>query len=594
MLVVLHLCALFLLVALGFYVFVADPRKRAHQTFAAFIAFLAIWTIKDLIFWNFYPRDGAAGWWASASFVTALLMQYSMVVFAWVFPENARTPRRRAAILFAAGLVFIPAALFGLLWSDLGFENDRFVIELTPLAYAFVIYVYVVFVYGAVVLLRKYKTFQGTQQGQQVGAIIWGLAITGVLKTLANIAFPYFGYYGLLPLSAIFVLPGVLIYAYAILNFRLFSLQTALNQFRLFPITYKVALSIATVAILSFALFQIPITWWAFRNGMDYEAWRRYLVFSVISALVPNLLLLLLVLRTISRPLQRITLAAVEVAKGGYGTEVDLRKSNDEIGLLADSFNEMSRKMASDITELHCLNEQLIRAEKLAAMGSMAAGVAHEVNNPLASISSLVQMMRSQEGHSPETREKLKLISDQIERITRVTKDMTNFARARPAARIDGDVNDIVRTALRLASFDESFKDLNIGTDLADGLPPVLADVDRLQQVFLNLLLNARDAMAGLGTLSIKTQSRDDAVVVEIMDSGTGIPNDDIPFIFDPFFTTKPAGGGTGLGLAVCYGIITAHGGKIEAENDEATGTKFTITLPTSDKEGGKHAPTEE
>ena len=582
MLVLLHLFALFLLVALGFYVFVADPRKRAHQTFAAFIAFLAIWTIKDLIFWNFYPRDTAAGWWASASFITALLMQYALVIFAWVFPENERTPRTRAAILFAPGIVLVPAALFGLLWNRAGFEDGRFVIELTPLAFAFVIYVYVVFVYGAFVLLGKYRAFKGTQHGQQVGAILWGLAFTGVLKTLANIVLPYFGDFDLLPLSAIFVLPGVLIYAYAILNFKLFSLQTALNQFRLFPITYKVALTIASVAIVSFALFQIPIAWWAFRNGMDYEAWRRYLVFSVISALIPNLLLLLLVLRTISRPLQKITLAAVEVTKGGYGTEVDLRQSNDEIGLLADSFNEMSRKMASDIAELQRLNDQLIRAEKLAAMGTLAAGVAHEVNNPLASISSLVQMMRSQEGHSPETSEKLSLISDQIQRITQVTKDMTNFARARPAAKRERDVNEILEIALRLASFDKAFQDLKVETDLASGLAPVHADQHQLQQVFLNLLLNARDAMPGGGSLSIKTAARNGEVIVEIADTGSGISQSDMQQIFDPFFTTKPAGSGTGLGLAVCYGIVTAHDGRIEAASDARAGTKFTITLPSA------------
>ncbi len=582
MLVVLHLFSLFLLVALGFYVFVADPRKRAHQTFAAFIAFLAIWTIKDLIFWNFYPRDTAAGWWASASFITALLMQYAMVVFAWVFPENSRTPRRRAAIVSAPGLVLIPAALFGLLWHKAGFEDGRFVIELTPLAYAFVAYVYFVFFYGAAILFNKYRSIKGTQEGQQVGAIIWGLAITGVLKTVANIALPFFGNYDLLPLSAIFVLPGVLIFAYAILNFRLFSLQTALNQFRLFPITYKVALTIASVAIVSFVLFQIPIAWWAFRNGMDFEAWRRYLVFSVISALVPNLLLLLLILRTISRPLQRITLAAVEVAKGSYGTEVGLRKSNDEIGLLADSFNEMSRKMASDIDQLQSLNDQLIRAEKLAAMGTLAAGVAHEVNNPLASISSLVQMMQSQEGHSAETREKLNMISDQIQRITQVTKDMTNFARSRPAARSESNITEIVRTALRLASFDKTFQDLDIVAEMDDDLALVFVDEDQLQQVFLNLFLNARDAMTDGGTLSVKTFRRKDEVLIEIADSGTGIDDSELNLIFDPFFTTKATGIGTGLGLAVCYGIVTAHGGRIEVENSEPSGARFTVILPAA------------
>lgn len=628
MLVVLHLFALFLLVALGFYIFVADPRRRANQTFAAFIGFLAIWTIKDLIFWNFYPRDSPAGWWASASFTTALLMQYAMVVFAWVFPENARTPRRRAAILFAPGVVFIPATLFGLLWNTVGFRDGQFVIDLTPLAYAFVAYVYLVYIFGAIVLLQKYRKYKGTQHGQQVGAIIWGLAITGALKTIANIILPFSGNYELLQMSAIFAMPGVLIYAYAILNFKLFSLQTALNQFRLFPITYKVALTIASVAVASFILFQVPITWWAFRSGMDYEAWRRYLVFSVISALIPNLLLLLLVLRTVSRPLQRITLAAVEVTKGAYGTEVDLRKSNDEIGLLADSFNEMSRKMASDIDQLQSLNDQLIRAEKLAAMGTLAAGVAHEVNNPLASISSLVQMMRSQEGHSSETREKLNMIAGQIKRITQVTKDMTDFARSRPATRTDADINSVIETALRLASFDTEFQNLVVVTEFGPDMPLVYVDEDQLQQVFLNLFLNARDAMqeaqtmvqtpemhkpasfsrahviAGVPDLPnherkqgiklqpfendrnvekkivVRSYSSAGEIFVEITDCGSGIADEAKPLIFDPFFTTKPAGKGTGLGLAVCYGIITAHGGRIEVASDETSGTKFTVILP--------------
>ena len=583
MLVLLHLFALFLLVLLGFYVFVANPRNRAHQTFAGFIAFLALWTVKDLIFWNFSEASVFSDWWASASFIIALLMQCALVVFAWVFPDNSRTPKKRAAILFSPSLILIPAAMFGLLWNKVGFENGRFVIDLAPLAYAFVIYVYFVFGYGAAVLFRKYRRLRGTQKAQQIGAIIWALIITGILKTLANIAFPYLGIYNLLPYSSIFVLPGVLIYAYAITNFKLFSLENALAQFRLFPITYKIALSIASVAILSFIIFQIPIVWWAFGDGMTFEAWRKYLVFSLISALVPNLLLVLLIVRTLSRPLQKITLAAVQVTEGEYGTEIDLRKSNDEIGLLAESFNEMSRKMASDIEQLQKLNEQLIRTEKLAAMGTLAAGVAHEVNNPLASISSLIQMMQSKQNLDERTAENLKLISTQITRITQVTKDMMDFARVRPAAKSQVDINEILRTSLRLASFDKSFQKLKQQNNLAENLPEVFADGDQLQQVFLNLFLNARDAMPEGGELFIKTRQNNGEVQIEIADSGLGINEKEIKKIFDPFFTTKTAGKGTGLGLAVCYGIITAHGGKIEAVESQSNGAAFLISLPINE-----------
>lgn len=580
MLLLLQLFALFVLVLLGFYVFVGNPRNRAHQTFAAFIAFLALWTIKDIILWGFHAPDDTANWWAAASFIVSLLLQFSLVVFAWVFPENSRTPRSKAVVVFAPSLILIPAALFGMLWHKVGFTNNKFEIDLAPLAYFFVLYVYAIFAYGVVILFRKYYRFRGTQQAQQIGAIIWAVGITGVLKTLANIILPYFGNYELLPFSAIFVLPGVLIYAYAISNFKLFSLQTALNEFQLFPLTYKIALSIASVAILSFLLFQIPIVWWAFQDGTNFDAWRKYLVFSVISALVPNLLLVLLVVRAISRPLQRITLAAVQVTEGEYGTEVDIRKSNDEIGLLAESFNEMSRKMAFDIEQLRRLNEQLIRTEKLAATGTMAAGVAHEVNNPLASISSLIQMMQNQPNLDEDTKEKLRLISTQITRITQVTKDMMDFARIRPAAKNWLDINENIEKSLRLASFNEDFKKLQIKTSLAENLPNIFADADQLQQVFLNLFFNSRDAMSDGGRLSVKTYSDSNSVFVEISDSGSGIETQNLKKIFDPFFTTKPTGKGTGLGLAVCYGIITAHGGKIDVSADEKSGTTFLITLP--------------
>lgn len=580
MLLLALLFSLFLLVTLGFYIFVAAPRNRAHQTFAAFVTGLALWTIKDIIFWGFYTHSNTfAEFWAGVSFIISLLMQYALVVFSWVFPEDRPVPLKKVAVVFAPGLVLIPAAVLGLLWENAGFVEGKFNIKLTMLAYVFVFYVYAVFCYGFGVLYTKYLKYKGTQRGQQIGAILIGLTITAVLKTMANIVLPFFDSYNLLAISSVFVLPGVLTYAYAISNFKLFSLQSALDQFRLFPIAYKVAITIALVAMISFTLFQIPIVWWSFtRSATGLESWKRYLVFSIITALVPNLILVFLIVRTISRPLRQITIASIQVASGEYGTQVDLR-SNDEIGLLTNSFNEMSRKMAADIEQLKALNQQLIRTEKLAAVGTLAAGVAHEVNNPLASISSLVQILQTR-AEDDETKEMLRLIETQISRITNVTKDMMEFARTRQPARAPLDINKTIKHSIRLATFDKAFQRLTLETEFDPTIPLINADANQLQQVFLNLLLNARDAMPEGGEISIKTHHDKNEIIIEIADTGIGIAPEHRPHIFDPFFTTKPAGKGTGLGLAVCYGIITAHGGRVEVNANNGRGTVFILRFP--------------
>jgi signal transduction histidine kinase len=579
MLLILLLVALFLLVLLGFYVFVAAPRSRPHQTFAAFITCLALWTIKDIAFWGF-PREGSASWWAGASFIISLCLQYALVIFAWVFPENRAVPVRRAAVLFAPGAVLVPAAILGWMWEDAGLSGGRFRIHLAPLAYAFGLYLYGLFAYGFGLLFVKYRRHRGELWGKQLGAILWALILTAVLNTVACIVLPLLGDYRFLEAGAIFVLPGVFVYAYAISNFKLFSLQSALDQFRLFPIAYKVALSIAGVAVLSFILLQVPIVWWSFGPGVAPDAWRRYLVFSVITALVPNLLLVALIIRTISRPVRRLTEAAVEVAGGAYGAQVDLN-SNDEMGLLAESFNEMSRKMAADIEHLRELNEHLIRAEKLAAAGTLAAGVAHEVNNPLASISSLIQILQARDVDE-ETRAQLRLVNTQIERITQVLRDMMEFARTRPPQRAPLDINVLVESSLRLASFDKGFQRLRVEKRLDGAAPHILADANQLQQVFLNILLNARDAMPSGGELLLSTRydAESAEMIVEVSDTGVGIAPEHVAHVFDPFFTTKPAGAGTGLGLAVSYRIVTAHGGRIEVGPHHGRGTRVRVRLP--------------
>jgi signal transduction histidine kinase len=180
----------------------------------------------------------------------------------------------------------------------------------------------------------------------------------------------------------------------------------------------------------------------------------------------------------------------------------------------------------------------------------------------------------------------LRLASTQIARISQVLRDMMDFARQRPPERVPLDLARVVESSLRLAGFDKGFKRLRVTTDFDPRAPSVSADADQLQQVFLNLLLNARDAMPDGGELRVRL-SHDAAagaageVTVEVSDTGHGIPADVLPRVFDPFFTTKGAGRGTGLGLAVCYGIVTAHGGRIAVEPGAGgRGTNVRVSLP--------------
>jgi signal transduction histidine kinase len=576
MLILILMASLFITLALGFYVLVAAPHHAINRTFAAFVGLMLLWIIKDIALWGFHGAEENAAWWAAASFVIGIGLQFALLLFAEVFPENARPRGKRLAVLAAPLLALLPLLLRGALWEHAEFHEGQFRIALTPAAYLFGAYNYALLAVGVAELARKHRRYRGTLWGQQIVSVILAVLVTGALTSL-SVLLAAFGLYHLLPVSSLFIVAGALIYAYAISNFKLFSLQTALDQLRLFPIAYKVALAVAVTGLLGFFLCQVPIALWSF--GADAPGWKRFLVFSTISGLVPSLALILLITKILSRPLRELTETTLDVARGNYGAQTALT-SNDELGVLATSFNAMSRKMAADIAQLKSINQAMIRAEKLATAGALAAGVAHEVNNPLASISSLVQSLTAR-AQSERDRETLRLILAQITRISGVLRDLMDFARPKLPARAPADLNDIVTRSLELARFDKRFKQLTVKTTLSAGLPPLALDADQMQQVFLNLLLNARDAIGEdrSGEIAVTTCRRAGEVNVEIADNGSGIPPEHLERIFDPFFTTKPKGQGTGLGLAVCHSIVATHGGHISV-TPQARGTVFTVAFP--------------
>jgi len=235
-----------------------------------------------------------------------------------------------------------------------------------------------------------------------------------------------------------------------------------------------------------------------------------------------------------------------------------------------------------DHTEYKRLQAQIDQSEKLAVIGQLAAGVAHEIGNPLTSISALVQILqrRSQDQFMSE---QLVNIKENIDRITRIVRELVDFSRPPSYETNIQDITDIVKTAIGIVKYDKRVRKVKFETDLKDFLPGVTIAADQILQVLVNILINALDAIAGNGTIIVKSRYDHENIYVEITDNGCGMDNLTLEKIFDPFFTTKEVGKGTGLGLSVSYGIIKRFNGEIKVSSTLNEGSVFTISLPIAE-----------
>ncbi len=233
-----------------------------------------------------------------------------------------------------------------------------------------------------------------------------------------------------------------------------------------------------------------------------------------------------------------------------------------------------------DISAKVHLEDQLMQAEKLSSLGLLAAGVAHEVNTPITGISSYTQMLLRETPESDKRKEILQKIERQTFRAAEIVNGLLNFARMNGSGYKALDINDLIRDSLSLLDHQMKQNRIEVRPQLGSSLPHVHGNSGKLQQVFINLFLNARDAMPAGGNLRIETTKNDSTVLVDIRDTGIGISQDNVKKIYDPFFTTKATGRGTGLGLSVTYGIVQEHGGRIFVESAPGKGTHFTLKLP--------------
>lgn len=331
---------------------------------------------------------------------------------------------------------------------------------------------------------------------------------------------------------------------------------------------------------------------------------KRTIPWAAVTVGILSLIIGLFLKVRVYNPTKALLEATKRIGGGDFSYRISL-KSDDELGELARAFNRMveqleranaeirelvdnlEQKVKERTEELQYIHQQLLQTEKLAALGKLAASVAHEINNPLTGVLTYIKLMQKklqsvQENQNLQKFQSyLTVMEKETERCATIVKNLLDFARKREPSFKEGvDVNAVLEDAISLVSNKLTLQNVTLEREFSD-LPPITADPGQLRQAFLNLLLNAIEAIQdSSGVVEVRTSfsERDNSVIVEISDTGVGIKEEDLQRIFDPFFTTKEKG--TGLGLSVVYGIVNSHRGQISVKSKVGQGTTFTIKLP--------------
>ena len=293
---------------------------------------------------------------------------------------------------------------------------------------------------------------------------------------------------------------------------------------------------------------------------------------------------LLFILRSFTKPVEMLTKAAKQIAEGDLEVRFSLDRS-DEIGALAKTLDDMKTRVKSSY-------DMLLASEKMALMGQIVAGIAHELNNPLTIVLGNTQLLLMRHREDDDARA-LRKVGESAERASKIVRNLLSFARHENPERKHTDINAVITKTLELHGYELRVRDISVELDLQRSLPSTLADASQIQQVFLNLIVNAEHAMIdanGKGRLYIRTRTEDDVVLAEFSDDGPGISPEHIRRIFEPFFTTKAVGKGTGLGLSICQNIIQEHGGRIDVKSEPGSGTTFIVRIPVQNQMAANEA----
>lgn len=327
------------------------------------------------------------------------------------------------------------------------------------------------------------------------------------------------------------------------------------------------------------------------RQGEQRIQMRSMAIAAIVLILTINLILLFA--SSITSPLTQLMKLMEKVGKGEFTGKIKV-KSSDEIGRVANMFNKMMGELKKRDDEIESAKSRLIQSEKMSAFGQMSAGIAHEVKNPLAGILGYAQMSKKKLPQGHEVLPYIEIIEKETVRCKEIVENLMKFARQEKAIMSRIDINKTVKDSIRLVEHQLSISGIKVVQAFAlDGAPIwIRGNSNQIQQVMMNLMLNAQQAMENKGTLTISTHFDPEGqkVLLMVSDTGSGMSAEVKARIFEPFFTTKGAGKGTGLGLAVSIGIVKDHGGLIDVESAQGKGTTFTLTLPCDRAEGAEPA----